>query len=172
MWLTEISRLLPDLSARRTDLRQPEPLREAWRRQRLFEALACAVLGSSLPTLLFLDDLQWCDSDTLVWLQYLLRHNAKTKLLVVCTVRSEEVTDEQPLHHWLLTLRSRQQITEMQLFPLNPSETATLASHIAGNTITTEDSATLYRETEGNPLFIVEVVRAGLSGAKVSRLRN
>ena len=58
VWLTEVARLLPDLLTERPGLPPPSPLQEDWQRQRLFEALARALLGTHGPLLLLLDDLQ------------------------------------------------------------------------------------------------------------------
>src|SRR5437867_6194170 len=51
----------------------PPPLSEGWQRHDFFEALARAVLGGPRPLLLLIDDLQWCDQETVEWLHYLLR---------------------------------------------------------------------------------------------------
>ena len=72
-WLRELARLLPEILIERPDLPPPGPLTEAWQRLRLFEALAHALLTGHSALLLFLDDLQWCDRDTLDWLHYLLQ---------------------------------------------------------------------------------------------------
>jgi DNA-binding SARP family transcriptional activator len=69
--LTELARLLPELLAERPDLPHPEPLPESEQRQRLFAALARAVLAPAAPLLLVADDLQWCDRETLQFLHYL-----------------------------------------------------------------------------------------------------
>ena len=71
-WLRELARLLPEIGVERPDLPPPEPLTEMWQRLRLFEALTHAVLAGHSALLLILDDLQWCDRDTLDWLHYLL----------------------------------------------------------------------------------------------------
>lgn len=55
------------------NLPQPMPITQGWQHQRFFEALARAVLLPNKPLLLFIDDLQWADHDTLEWLHYLLR---------------------------------------------------------------------------------------------------
>ncbi len=68
VWLTEVARLLPDLLLERPGLPPPSPMQGDWEaggRQRLFEALARALLGTRGPLLLLLDDLQWCDRETL-----------------------------------------------------------------------------------------------------------
>jgi len=74
VWLSEIARLLPELLSERPDLAAPGPLNERWQRQRLFEALARAMLAGGRPLLLFIDDLQWSDRETLDWLHYLLQY--------------------------------------------------------------------------------------------------
>ena len=70
-WLRELARLLPEILIERPDLPPPGPLTEAWQRLRLFEALAHGLLTGHSALLLVLDDLQWCDRDTLDWLHYL-----------------------------------------------------------------------------------------------------
>jgi DNA-binding SARP family transcriptional activator len=91
LWLAEVARLLPEVLAQRPDLPRPGALTEAWQRQRLFEALSRAILGTSQPLLLTIDDLQWCDQDTLEWLHFLSRFDRGARLLVVGTYRPEEI---------------------------------------------------------------------------------
>jgi predicted ATPase len=71
----------------------------------LFAALAQAFSEVEGPLLLVLDDLQWCDRETLEWLHYLLRADEKARLLVVGTVRPEEVDAQHALDTLLLNLR-------------------------------------------------------------------
>jgi predicted ATPase len=58
-------------------------------------------------------------------------------------------------------LRNSQQLTEIELGPLNVDEVTTLAEQVAGQALAPAVTAQLFRETEGNPLFVVETVRAG-----------
>ena len=74
--------------------------RKSWRSIpvcRLHEALTRAVLGTGAPQLLWIEDLQWCDRDTLEWLHYLLRFDEQARLLVLGTLRPEEVLSDQPI---------------------------------------------------------------------------
>lgn len=173
VWLTEVARLLPELTTTSSNLPLPGPLTAGWQRQRLFEALARALLNGAGPRLLLLDDLQWCDRDTLEWLHYLLRFAQESRtaakapsapvcgrLLIVGTVRSEAINTNQPLSDLLLDWRRADQLTEVALGPLDAPATAALAAAVAGPLLTPEQMADLYQETEGNPLFIVETVRA------------
>jgi DNA-binding SARP family transcriptional activator len=161
LWLSEVSRILPELIAAQADLPPYEPVAEYGQRQRFFEALTRAVLAAPQPLLLLIDDLQWCDQETIEWLHFLLRFDPHARLLVVGTARAEEVPPQHPLRALLLHLRSTLHATEVALQPLDAAETVRLAAHIAGRELDTESAMRIYRETEGNPLFVVETMRAG-----------
>ena len=165
VWKSEITRILPELLAQQPSHPPPGPLTEAWQRQRLFEALARAILGSKQPLLLLIDDLQWCDRETLEWLHYLMRFDSQARIMIVGTSRMEELSDDHPLAALLRTLRRTGRLAEIQLGPLNEAETTVLAENVAGRKIDPGVATCLYGETEGNPLFIVETVRAGLPNA-------
>jgi len=141
------------------ELPPPGPLTESWQRQRLFEALARAILAARQPILLLLDDLQWCDQETPAWLHYLLRFDPTARLLIVGTLRAEELTEEHPLHAWLATLIYEGQFTQLTLEELSAAETATLAAQIVGHDLDPDAAMRLYQETEGNALFVVETMR-------------
>jgi len=162
VWQTELARILPDLLAEQPDIPPPGPLTEAWQRQRFFEALARAVLAAGQPLLLVIDSLQWCDQGTLEWLHYLVNHNPRARLLLVGTFRPQDPGDDGPLDALLHVLRQSEQLTEITLSPLGKAEAATLAEQAAGRKLEGNLIDCLYGETEGNPLFIVETVRAGL----------
>ncbi|MCW5858913.1 MAG: AAA family ATPase [Caldilineales bacterium] len=102
-WLRELSRLLPEILVERPNLPAPAPLTEKWQRLRLFEALAHAILTGRSALLLALDDLQWCDRDTLDWLHYLLTARLDLprppQLLVAATLRSGESDADAALAH-------------------------------------------------------------------------
>jgi len=52
-------------------------------------------------------------------------------------------------------------VTECTLKPLTTAETASLAEHILGHQFDAAMISRLYTETEGNPLFVIEMARAG-----------
>ena len=162
VWLAEIARLLPEVLIQRQDLPKPGPLTEEWQRERLFEALARSIVGSCQPLLLTIDDLQWCDRDTLEWLHFLLRYDRSARFLILGAYRPEEIPIDHPLQSLLGTITAAGWVTEINLFPLDEIETHTLASLLTGEELAQEMAEFLFCETEGNPLFIVEMVRAGV----------
>lgn len=164
-WLIECARLRPDLLTRRPDLTPPTPLQEGWQRQHFFTAVTHAILRARQPLLLFIDDLQWCDQDTLAWLHFLLRFDKQARFLLLGTVRVEEVTDGHPLIEWQQHLHRAGSLTEIPLARLDAVATGQLAAHIARHTLDPDLAARVYAETEGNPLFVVETARAGFAVA-------
>jgi DNA-binding SARP family transcriptional activator/tetratricopeptide (TPR) repeat protein len=156
VWLAEVSRIVPELPT------APRPAVQLGSGERLllFEALARAIMTAPAPLLLVIDDLQWCDLETLQWLHFLLRFDSNASLLVVGTVRSEELSRSHPVRDLKRRLEEESVLTHVSLQPLNPSETATLASQVIHRPFDDAAAKRLYRETEGNPLFVVEMMRA------------
>lgn len=161
-WLLEVSRILPEILADRSDLTPPLPISQSWQRQHLYTALAQAFLQLPQPFLLFLDDLQWCDPDTLVWLQFLLHFDAQARFLLVGTVRQDSVGDEHPLASFCRELQREDCLKEVTLNRLDLAETTTLSEQIIGQAVAAAQAERLFVETEGVPLFIVEMARTGL----------
>jgi DNA-binding SARP family transcriptional activator/predicted ATPase len=160
VWLSEVARLAPEILTDHPAVPAPAPMTERWQRQRLWEALARALLAAAQPMLLVIDDLQWCDTETLEWLRYLLHFAPEARLLVLGTARPEEVDAAHPLQTLCCHLRSVEQLTELELGPLNAEQSAVLAAQVAQQPLADQAQEMLYRATAGNPLFIVEMVRA------------
>jgi predicted ATPase len=161
-WMRELARLVPDLLIERPDVCAPSPAMDANQRRHFLEAISRGILAFGEPTLLVLDDMQWCDSETLEWLHFLLRFAPQAPLLVLGTVRSEEVSESGAIATLIRTLQRREQITEISLGRLNESQTGVLAAHVDSRCEPSWNAA-LYEQTEGVPLFIVEVIRSGLA---------
>ncbi|MEZ4866095.1 MAG: BTAD domain-containing putative transcriptional regulator [Caldilineaceae bacterium] len=162
VWLSEVARLLPELRAAQPDLPQPLPLTERWQQKHLYEALVQAFTVGGRPLLLLLDDLQWCDAETLEWLHYLLNAAPQAPILLVGTMRNDEMAEDHPLYKLGHHLHREGKLTMLELTPLSAEETAALGAQVATQGLDADATRWLYQETGGNPLFVVECVRAGL----------
>ncbi len=176
IWQSEMARLLPELLSAHADLPAPGPMIESWQRQRFFQALARSVLGndarSSSPLLLLLDDVQWCDQETLDWLGYLVHFDRSAPLLIVSTLRQHDVAEDHPFTTFRLTLARSGLLTEISVAPLNKVETAALAAGAARRDLTPEQVEAIYRSTEGSPLHIVEMMRAQVGDGTRDAVRH
>ncbi len=158
--LVELARLIPEVAAIRPDLPAPEPLTEAWQNQRFYEALARGIAAEGQPRVLLLDDAQWCDDETLEWLHWFGRQAARATWLLLVTWRVGE--DVPPaLETWLNDLRRNHRLAEIELGALTEAETLALAARLMGKERVSPVADSLWRGSEGNPLFIVETVRSG-----------
>lgn len=167
IWLTELSRLIPEILIKHPQVPEPATITQDWQRLRLFKALSHALPKDRSSLLIHLEDIQWCDRDTLDWLHYLLQTDVETsweiRLLVVATLRMEETLPDHPLLAILADLRRSDQLTEIELGPLDEADTFLLASHVAGRPLDPNLKPLLFQGSEGQPLFVVEMIRSGLS---------
>jgi DNA-binding SARP family transcriptional activator len=163
VWRSEIARLLPELLAQEPDLPAPGSLTEDWQRLRFYDALArTLLLDGDVPVLLFIDNLQWCDHGTVEWLGYLLRYKPRARLLIVAAAREETLDENAPLRSLFTELKRREQLVTVSLPRLSRSDTLTLAASLIGQELDPVAGETLFQGSEGNPLFVVELARAGL----------
>jgi DNA-binding SARP family transcriptional activator len=156
--LRELSRVVPEVPG------TPQPLPADEQRQRLFDAIARALLAAAAPVLLVADDLHWADEQTLQFLHYLLRSEPHARLLVAATARAE---DADRLYKLVTGLRALERIEEIELDRLTRAETAVLAERFTGRALADAEAERLFSETEGNPLFVVETLRAGAASPRV-----
>ena len=129
----EILALLPELHRNRPNQRRGATELHAEARRRLFEAMVRVIAAVPQPLVLFLDDIQWADRDTLEWIGYFLRMEDSRSVVVLATLRRGEVPLEERLDAVLLDLRREGRIEEISLESLNAVETAPLlANAVAG----------------------------------------
>ena len=163
VWRVELARLLPELldAPQASGPRQSGDLAQ---RHRLFDAVNRAITVGDRPRLLIIDDLQWCDAETIELIGFVVRSGRTAPVLIVGTVRSEEIPEHHPLVGLVDALGHDQAVTTVPLDRLDEATTATLAGRLgAENTIDPDVAARLWSETEGNPLFVIEALRAGIS---------
>ncbi len=160
-WQVELIALVPELA-----IEHPELVQMArgapGDRTRMLEAVARAVTATPGPLVVVIDDLQWCDADTLEFLHFLIRFAADARLLVIATVREEGVGRDHPLRTVLASLRMMGAVVDVPLARLDPTATRALAEQLTGADPVLVER--LVRTSGGIPLFLVELARSGLTG--------
>jgi DNA-binding SARP family transcriptional activator/predicted ATPase len=166
----ELGRLRPEILAgihSDTGRADGQPSDERWQRVLLHQSLNSAIGRVKEPLLLYLDDAQWCDTDSLDWMNALLTSSAGRRAFLLVTARSDETGREHPFSEFLAGLRQSVQVLDFPLEPLDAKDTAELARRESATMLEQEDLEEIFRDSRGNPLFIVESVRAGLHGGRV-----
>jgi tetratricopeptide (TPR) repeat protein len=121
-------------------------------------------LSSKNPTILFIDDIHWADSASLALLHYIARAASSERLLVLATYRSEESKTKSqgqpnPLIDVLRLMKREEIVQEIELSGLNLSEITKIAEYMLGGLTDSEFIKVLSEESNGNPLFIIEMLR-------------
>jgi class 3 adenylate cyclase len=155
--VSEIRQRLPDL---------PESTRTAGddSRYHLFESVSNFLLNAATvhPIVLVVEDLHWADAPSLRLLCHLARHLAGSRLLVIGTWREIEVTRGHPLTEALGELRRERGFEHLPLAGLSVPEVHELLGALAERRLDESETAlseAIWRETEGNPFFLEEVMR-------------
>jgi DNA-binding SARP family transcriptional activator/tetratricopeptide (TPR) repeat protein len=157
---SELARLVPELRRRAPDLPAPEHAEPETERYRLFEAVVGLLgeISAAAPVLLVLDDLQWADRPSLLLLRHVARAPDHRRLLILGAYRSTEVSVN-GFADALAELRRDRLVRQVEISGLAARDTAELVRIMAGALATQSFSRALHAETEGNPLFIEEIVR-------------
>jgi DNA-binding SARP family transcriptional activator len=146
---------------------------QAEQRFRVWDAVSALLASVAVrqPVLVVLDDLHWADTSSLRLLRHLAQSVPETALLVVGTRRPNpepegalaEVGEAVARRHGL----------RMDLVGLDAADVVQLVEAAGGQTPTAERAEQLRARTDGNPFFVVELVRwqgSGTAGQEVPTL--
>jgi DNA-binding SARP family transcriptional activator/tetratricopeptide (TPR) repeat protein len=160
-WRAEVDRLLP-ASGRADQGAGARAMADAWQRHRFFEGLARGLLavGRVRPLLLVLDNLRWCDQETLALVTFCLGLAQGEKLLLAATARGDASGDDADLREWIIRMRASGMLTELSLSPLGTPGTAELAHAASGRPVADAEAELLHAATGGFPLYVIEAVRS------------
>jgi DNA-binding CsgD family transcriptional regulator/tetratricopeptide (TPR) repeat protein len=120
------------------------------------------LLAQFSPVLLVLEDLHWADRESLELLRFIARSLKDTPVCVIATYRNDEISTDRPLYHSLphLVREARADRLDLRRFP--GSVIRQLIERRYGFSQRDCDRLVdeLKRRTEGNPFFIVELLRS------------
>ena len=156
LWLVQLLGVLSEAELEHLQ-RQVQGASAARMLRELAEALD--VLTAEVPLVLVLEDLQWSDHSTVEALAYLAQRRAPARLLVLGTYRPVEMAlRAHPLRGIVQELYGRGQAVEMRL-ELLPAEAVTAyVTGRLGGPVAAPLVALILERTEGNALFLVNMV--------------
>jgi len=108
-----------------------------------------------------LDDLQWADKQSLQLLRHVVASIEPLRVLIVVTYRSTDLAQSDPLVETLAALRREPGVSRIDLKGLGDADLVTFLERSIGAELGEADlslARALYRETDGNPFFVTEVL--------------
>jgi DNA-binding SARP family transcriptional activator/Tfp pilus assembly protein PilF len=165
LWLSEATRLVPELSVLHPGLPDPGSLNEPGAQTRMFEAITQLFLEISRgdqPGVLFVDDMHWADAPSLDLLAYLVRRLPGRPVIVLITLRSEDTYASPSIQRVLADARRADIITHLPLSRLNEANVDELLkiARSGSEGWSTHLGQDLYKESEGLAFFVVEYLAA------------
>ena len=121
------------------------------------------------PMMVVLEDLHDADKGTLDMLIHVARNLGRARLLIVGTYRDVEVDRSHPLSATLAELRRISNYGRVLLRDLNADEVRRMLESITQEGVPWGVAETVHRQTEGNPLFVQEVVRYVVEEGLIAR---
>src|SRR5439155_26721662 len=155
----DVARIVSEIRERLQVQPQPagDPEDDRWQ---LFQGLSSFLRSAAVvqPLLLVLEDLHWADRGALDLLLHLARNLQGARVLVVGTYRDVEVDRSHPLSATLAELRRTSPFDRIPLRGLAAEAVQRMLSGLATQEVSWGLAEAVHRQTEGNPLFIQEVV--------------
>jgi DNA-binding SARP family transcriptional activator len=161
-WLSEASRLAPDLTHLLPGLAPPPPLDGPVGRNHLFEGVdrvLSALLAGAQPGVLLLDDAHWADPATLELLAYLARPERHPGLLLLLALRPERNEAHARLQRLLVAGEREGRADQLTLERWGRKEVDELLQR-RGAELDATGAARLFEESEGLPFFVSEYLAA------------
>jgi class 3 adenylate cyclase len=157
----DIAQVVSEVKERLPGLPAPPTLEPEQARFRLFDSITTFLKNASKdkPLMVVLDDLHWADKPSLLLLQFLAKELRGTRLLVLGTYRDVELRRQHPLAQTLGELNRENLSTRVLLRGLTENDVRRFVEVTAGTSPPDALVAAVYRETEGNPFFVNEIVR-------------
>jgi DNA-binding SARP family transcriptional activator len=162
IWLSEVAKLLPELADKRRDLTPGAPLSSPESEQiRLLEGLSqfFFALAQARPVLLFLDDLQWSDESTLLFVQHFMRRLSDKPILLMGAFRPEEIDSSHDLWKLLQPGERDGQLLRIHLDAMDSAEVHQLVQGMLRTDRLVDLGHDVYAQSQGVPLVAVELLK-------------
>jgi DNA-binding CsgD family transcriptional regulator/tetratricopeptide (TPR) repeat protein len=121
-------------------------------------------LGEGAPMLAIIDDVQWIDRAARDLVTFLVRNVTTERMVAMLTCRVDDLPAGDPILAWLAELGRAPGGERIELGRLDPASVGQMLEASTGRTSDPEEIAILWRRSEGNPLFVEELLAAQRSG--------
>ena len=158
---SDIANIVPEIRDLLPGLERSAPLGDpSEARFRMFESIRRLFAGlcRSRTLLIVLDNLHWADAPSLRLLEFLAPELAESRILLVGTYRATELSRHHPLSNALGGLARVAHFSRLNLAGLSEEEVQAFVA-AAWTTAPAGLAKALHIQTEGNPLFLREIVR-------------
>ena len=167
----QIAKLAPEIETRLGPFPERQELAPHEERLLFFDAVAQVFsnIARRQSLLFYADDLHWADRGTLWLLSHLLRQLRNARVLILGAYRETELDRAHPLAKSLVDWNRERLISRVVLRRFNESETSDQLGALLGESVSGEFAVAVHRETEGNPFFVEEVLKALIERGSVRR---
>lgn len=146
-----VTRLLPELGV--TDIDPDEG------RGRLFEVVTVLLerVSAEQPLVLVIEDLHWADGSTRDLLRFVIRALGSSRVVLVCTYRSDEIHRTHPLRPFLAELDRIRSVRRIDVPRLTRAEVGIQLEGILGQAAMPDAIARVHERSGGIPFFVEEL---------------
>jgi len=158
----QLAALLPGLDEEPASADRNDPAAQL----RLFEAVLELIdcLSEERVVVLTLEDMHWADRSTRMFLDFLARSLRRERVMLLLSYRTDELHRRHPLRSLLAELERLDQVRRINLDPFDREEMREVLADILGEPPGAQLVERLYARSEGNPLYVEELLAAGLDG--------
>jgi tetratricopeptide (TPR) repeat protein len=167
-----VAQIVPEVAEILPDVGPPPPMSAEGGRFRLFDAVATFLRNAAArqPLMLVLDDLHAADAPSILLLRFVARELGDSRVLVLGAYRDLELDRAHPLTAALAELSREPATRHLRLSGLTEAGVGRLIEETAGVRAGEGVVAAVARYTEGNPLFVGEVVRLLAAEGRLERI--
>jgi eukaryotic-like serine/threonine-protein kinase len=157
----DIAQLLPELRTLLPDIAEPPAPESEGARFRLFDVTSSFLVSAAKerPLVIVLDDLHAADEPSLLLLRFVARELGESGLLIVGAYRDIDPALADPLGRALSELAREPVTRRLKLGGLDEPDVARFLEVAAPGASAPDLAPTVHAETEGNPLFVGEILR-------------
>lgn len=168
----ELGVLIPDLQARPVEPMHA-PKADITAQARLFESVMGVFhrSASHAPLVLAIEDIHWSDASSRDLLAFLARNLRRSPVLLVLTMRTDDLPDEEPILSFVTELARLPWTAHLELSRFGRAVVRSLVASLTGTSPAPAVIDRVLERSDGNAFFVEQLVAANLTVGEVpSRL--